>query len=244
MKAITSGGGGGGTVSIAGKKRKVYSGAKKAVSRFTIPRGPVLRTNGEYKLTRAGYLTVPYGSSGFQVGGAPFQGVGLVFYPGGIALVTTLLGPLINALIPNYAELAAVWDRIKIEKVVLEMNTDRTDPAAGVVGTGSTPIIYYASDKTDIYANTLDITQQQQNVKSFQSTSNLYNTITTVYPYYQRVIYYTAALSSYEPARGYVVSNTEIPHYGLRLAMPTGGVVGGGNMSIRFTYHYCCKDVK
>lgn len=211
---------------------------------MTISRGPTLRTNGEYKMTRSGYLQVPYGSSGFVVGGAPFQGIGLIFYPGGIALVTTLLGPIINGPLANYAELAAVWDRIMIDKVVIEMNTDRTDPVAGVVGTGSTPIIYYAADRTDIYANTLDITQQQQGVKSFQSTNNLLNTVTTVYPYYQRLIYYTAALSSYEPARGFVVSNTEIPHYGLRLAMPTGGVVGGGNLSIRFTYHYKCRDVK
>lgn len=242
MKAITSGGGGGGTVSIAGKKRKIYSAAK------TVTRAPRMRMftsvkpNGDYKLTRCTNCVLPFNGSGFNIALANYSAVGIIFEPGGATVVTTTLGGNIPATIPNYAEIAALWDRIRIDKVVIEMSANRTDPLIGA-STGSNPIIYYAYDNTDVLANTLAITQQQANCRSWHPSANLPDCVTVVYPSYQRIVYYTPTLSSYEPARGFVVSDTGIPHYALRLAADFGTSALGA-LNLRFTFHYTCRGVK
>jgi len=166
-----------------------------------------LRLNGEYRLSRVTDLRIPFSGTGFTFGATSTAAFGLVFDPSRIVAVTTIGGSVISNTVPNYSEISALWERVMIEKVVIEMQTTSTDPINSV-NTGTSPIIYYASDETDIYANTLAITQQQAGCKSFRGNSNLPDCVVTCYPKYQRIIYYTSLLSSYEPARGYVVSYT------------------------------------
>jgi len=201
-----------------------------------------LRLNGEYRLSRVTDLRIPFSGAGFTFGVTSTAAFGLVFDPTRVVAVTTIGGAVITNTVPNYAEISALWERVMIEKVVIEMQTTSTDPI-NAVNTGTSPVIYYATDETDIFANTLAITQQQAGCKSFRGNSNLPDCVVTCYPKYQRIIYYTALLSSYEPARGFVVSDTEIPHYGLRIAGDFS-TTAGSYLKLRLTYHYRCKNVK
>lgn len=239
--SFVSGGGGGG-LKRSRVYKKSYPARKQAKPTTIMKVEKPLKLNGEYKISRMTSMYIPFGGGGFQIGGASYPGIGFIFDPTQVLAVTTLTGGSIPAAIPNYSEIAALWDRVMIEKVVIEFNTDRTDPTPSATS-GCNPILFYAYDKTDIYANTLAITQQQDGCKSFQANANVNSCTTVIYPSYQRIIYYTSLLTSYEPARGYVVSDTAIPHYGFRLAMDTAGVATGG-CKLRFTYHYRCKDVK
>jgi hypothetical protein len=211
---------------------------------FAFMAGPrrSLKWNGEYAMTRMCYQNIAYTQNGFFIGTANFQAIGIVFNLGSVNIVTTTIGPTQSQTIPNYAELIGLWDRVHLSRVKIDITCTCTDPPNSSTFT-STPIIFYASDNSDVVGNTLEITQQQQDVKSFKCSSSLPTYTINVYPKYQRIVYYTSLLSSYEPASGFVASNTDIPHYGLRLAMPLERV-GFGNLQVSYTYFYKCKDVK
>ena len=238
VRKVSGGGGGGSTMS-----RKRSRTAVKGTPIVSIVRQPKMKPNGEYKMTRCANLYMPYENGGWRIGTAFYVGIGLVFFPGSIQLVTSTTGQSVTSYIANYAELAAVWDRVQIEKVFIEVSNKTTDPSGSVSTAISTPVIFYARDNTDVINNTLAITQQHGDCKSWHANSNLPDLNFTVYPSYQRIVYYNALLSSYEPTRGHVVSDTEIPHYGVRMAYDTTGV-GSGGLMFRFTYHYSCKNVK
>jgi len=238
-----SGGGGGGSITVNGKKRKVYSAARKptAMTSMRVPR--TIKLNGEYKMTRVTNMQITYDISGFSVGGTVRPGIGFIFDPTQVTCVSTLVGGTIPATVPNYSEMSALWERVRIDKVVCQVSSVRTDPLAGVAGNVSTPIVYFAYDETDVYGNTLSTTQQQAGCRSWHATGNLSDFYFTVYPKYQRIIYYTSTISSYEPAKGFVVSDTAIPHYGLKCCLDNN-LIGSGVLNFRFTYHYTFKDVK
>lgn len=206
-----------------------------------VPRG--IRLNGEYKMTRVCHVQLTFNDTGVSVGGVFRPGIGLIFNPASVTFVGATAGPVQQAIIPNYTEMSALWERVRIDKVVMQVTQLRTDAVMGTLGLTSTPIMYSAFDNTGVYDNTLAITQQQSGCKSWHGTGNGPDFIQSVVPEYQRIIYYTALLSSYEPAKGYVVSDTEIPHYGIRLAIDNN-FIGTGIFNFRFTYHYSFRDVK
>lgn len=202
-----------------------------------------LKYNGTYSLTRTTNCYAPFTSSGFTIGGSPQLAVGIVFDPTQATIVTTSLGGSIPAAVPNYAEIASLWERVSIDKVVVTISNRLTDNSAGFGGNVSCPVFYFATDENDVANNTLAITQQQANCRRWASTSNRDDFEITVYPRYQRIVYYTAGVSSYEPARGFVVSDTAIPHYGLRIASDWI-FVGSSGLNFTFKYFYSCKNVK
>lgn len=202
-----------------------------------------LKYNGTYSLTRTTNCYAPFTSTGFTIGGGPQLAIGIVFDPTQATIVTTSLGGSIPATVPNYAEIASLWERVSIDKVVVTISNRLTDNSAGFGGNASSPVFYFATDENDVANNTLAITQQQANCRRWASTSNRDDFEITVYPKYQRIVYYTAGVSSYEPAKGYVVSDTAIPHYGLRIASDWL-FVGSSGLNFTFKYFYTCKNVK
>jgi len=243
MKAIISGGGGGGSTTAGGGKKRKSSSLVRAGMTTRIPRPRTIKLNGEYKMSRVCHIQLFGGVNGITVGGVDRPGIGMVFNPGSVTVVGATAGPVQQAIIPNYTEMSALWERVRIDKVVIQLSAMRTDAVSGTGGNVSTPVLYMAYDETGVLDNTLAITQQQSQCRSWHGTGNLPDFIYTVYPKYQRIIYYTALLSSYEPARGFVVSDTEIPHYGVRLAMDNN-LVGATLLNFRFTYYYTFTDVK
>lgn len=243
MKAIISGGGGGGSTTAGGGKKRKSSSLVKAGMITRIPRYKTIKLNGEYKMSRVCHIQLGTTLTGITVGGVSRQGIGLIFNPASVTFVGATAGPVQQAIIPSYAEMSALWERVRIDKVVIQISSMRTDPVTNTAGNVSTPVFYMAYDETGVFDNTLAITQQQSQCKTWHGTGNLPDFYFTVYPKYQRIIYYTALLSSYEPARGFVVSDTEIPHYGVRLAIDNN-FIGDSVLNMRFTYYYTFADVK
>lgn len=202
-----------------------------------------LRLNGEYKISRTTNMYIPINNNGFVLGLSTSGGIGFIFSPQDVLCVNTLAGGTIQSLVPNYAEIASLWERVRIDKIDINISSRMTDKTSGSTGTTACAIIYYAEDHNDIYGNTLQITQQQAGCRTWHATSNLPDLCLTVKPKFQRIVYYTAVASSYEPSRGFVVADTAIPHYGLRMATELGQLDAQG-IFIRFTYHYSVKDVK
>lgn len=207
-----------------------------------------LAYNSSYKMTRMCNMYVAYDNGGFltPTGNLHYTGVGFVYYANKVSCVfTSTDGLSIDAVVPAYAELAAVWDRVKIEKVELTVSSRAQDPVAPVTLTtnDSVPVIYFANDYTDVYNNTLDRTQQTGGVKAWHATSTSKDWKWNVVPKYQRGLY-TPTVSQYEPASGYVSSVDELPHYGTRMAMDFGNEVGNGGIYIVFKLFYCLSDTK
>jgi len=133
----------------------------------------------------------------------------------------TFYGNAVNSVsfsIPNAAEIAALYDLVKIDKVEITWSSNHaaTSNANGVSATA--PKFLVCNDHNDgIGAATLVEIQQQPN-KTFMAVDGRDHKW-TCYPKYQRIIYQTALASSYEPTTGFVNTNSTIPHYGVKMAI-------------------------
>ena len=221
--------------------------ASRSPSRTLIARpsrGPSLRTNGDYKMTRMTTMYIPYTNAGFILGATNTEGFGLVYYPDYVQAVSTTTGGTITSNVHNYPELAALWDRVYLERVDITMTNKTNDPSGSVTTNTSVPNLFLANDFSDVLNNSLNITLQAQGLKTWHAVSNLPDGKFSCKPHFQQLVYYSATLpSSYNPSTGFVVSNGSIPHYGTRIAMDTIGV-GAGGIYFMFNMHYRLRDVK
>lgn len=228
------------------RSRSASRSASRSVSRGFLgrpQRSLTLKTNGEYKMTRSTSIYLPYTNAGFAFP-TLYPGGGFTFYPDYVQAVSSTTGSTITANIPNYAELAGVWDRVYLDNVEIVMSNRTTDPAGGTTTNNSTPILYFANDFTNNLNTTIDVIQQMQGMKTWKATSDGPDFVWNVKPMFQQLIYYSATLpSSYAPGRGYVTSDSSVPHYGVRFVMDQIGV-GNGGINFRFKYTYKFKDVK
>ena len=237
------------TQSFRGRSKQRRSRSRSAsvsVSRFAprVPRSISLRTNGDYRLTRFTNMYLPYTTNGFQFPAGSTLGVGFVFYPDYVQCVTTAsFAQTYTSNVPNYAELAGVWDRVELEKVELIWSNKCADPTGSVSTNISTPVIFIANDQTNVLDSSITVLQQMEGCKTWHSTSTSPDLSWTCKPMYQELIYYSALLSSYKPGRGLIASDASIPHYGVRAAFEGTGV-GSGGFYIRFKYTYKFRDVK
>lgn len=142
--------------------------------------------------------------------------------------------------IPGYTDLAALFDEVMIEKVDITIFTGN-DPTNN--GTGSAQIIF-AKDYNDKVApaNAGDV-HQYADCKAYNMTNAFINKI-TVYPkFLSYSMDATGNPVSSTPKRGYVRSNLQIEHYGLK-----GAFI---NLSpnqqyhtYQFKYYFKCRIVK
>jgi len=195
-------------------KRSRSSTRTGAVSR-TVPR--TLRYNGENKITRTIVGSIPYTQTGFALGVANFQAMSIVFDPTGATFYGSATQST-NFSLPNAAEISALYDLMRIDKVELVWSNNTGAVTNG--GTASNRAAKYlvCNDSNDgIGATLLDQIQQQPN-KTFFNTDSTENKWTCV-PKYSRVVYQTVAVSNYEPTRGFVNSNSTIPHYAIKMGI-------------------------
>jgi len=199
------------------------------------------RTNGVYRMTRKVIVDLTYNVNGIDIAGVSTQGMGFVFTPSSVVAANTSVQGTYG--VPNYIDISALWDRVKIEKIVMEVFPKNQDPINNS-GNSATPVCYYASDYTDVSNTTLNIIQQQGDCKTWHANSaGTEPLVYTCYPKFQTLVQYTTTLSSFQPQRGYVVSDTAIPHYGIRWAIDNN-LIGSGVLNFVFTFHYACKNVK
>jgi len=200
--------------------------------------------DGENRITRvvSAAYGMPIASAGIGIGAGSFTAVFFTFSP----LAVTMWGNSVSfstTPISNAAELAALYDTVRIDKVEVTFSfkgnsTNQTFTAV------SAPRAWCAVDYTDgTTGNSLAITQEMGSCRMLQLSEDQGLQTITVRPMYQRVVYQTPVTSAYEPSRGFMSTNADVPHYGLRLALdPT--LLGTGLLTCSFKYFFTLKNVK
>ena len=201
-----------------------------------------LYVNGEYKLARTCNANlVAAAGTGFTIGAGTYDGFFLTFSPTQVSIWGSAIH-VVTAVIPNSAEISSLWDTVRIDKVEIYLSAGGSDqaPTVGVV----MPRIYIADDFTDgTTGTTLAQVQQQGNCRWINLSNDNGIAKHTVYPKHLRVIFFNAVTSSYEPARGFISSGTDVPHYGTRLAVDATKLASTG-LQMTFKLFFTCKNVK
>lgn len=197
--------------------------------------------DGTYEINRHMFIQFDALATGIPIGAGNYEAATFMFTPGTINLVSGIAGNTSTWNIPNYAELTALWDKVKIDRVVMKFMTSVQGPTGASASAVQSPI-YFAEDDNDTTASLAQV--QQMECTTWQPGMNTTTFTVQLKPKYQRLVYYTALASSYEPTRGYVVSNTEIPHYGLKIAVPLNAVATQMRINCDVNVYYKLKELK
>lgn len=231
-------------------KRTVTYPPKKAYKRATTERGmPKVSLGlrryldvrgtprGSYEIVRTVTGFIDISSNGFNIGAASYVGGTFVWTPTNVTLYSGVAGNATAWNIPNAAEMAALWDKVKLDKVECIFTSSGQGSSNSTI---QQPIILFVEDDNDSTTSPDAIKQMDCRIWQCGDQNNPFKI--TCRPKYQRIVYYTSLTSSYEPTRGYVVSGTDIPHFGLKIGMdPTGGI---GRISFSFKVFFKFKELK
>jgi len=211
----------------------------KRPRRSNIPRNPKMRFTGECNFTRSCTLSLATGAgTGWTIGASAFPALCAVFDPTQVTLYGSAVG-FISSALPNAAEIAALWDSVEIYKVEVIMDHFQDPTTTG--NTTSLPRCVVAVDYDDGQAGTtVDSILQHSDCQYIASRTSKF----TVYPKHQRVIYYNAVTSSYEPARGFVTAGTAIPHFGLHFGITELATLAAGRTTWNFKMFFRAKSTK
>jgi hypothetical protein len=174
--------------------------------------------------------------------GALDSSFGMYFTPQGWAVQSTSVRYFFQNW-PNYGELSSLYDLIKIDKVEVTFTIQANEPTVAAASPVTTPVFYICSDPNEILDNSLANVQQGRGCKMFHLTQDKDFTY-TIKPTYNKIVQYTSVLNSYAPSTGYVQSNIDIPHYGIKVAVdePTTTQVHKLKMGVKV--FMSLKDVK
>lgn len=217
-----------------------------ALQRFLRLRGTPA---GTYDITRTVnfYVKIVAGQFGNDLGTVLTDAFALTFSPQNVRVYQTSAVTK-TVPIPNAAELSALFDQIKIDKVDLQFGL-------GIGPAGATQVAFQpmqmliANDDNDTSATVAEL-QQLSGVKMWYGNSgDNSNMRWSVKPSFQRNIFYTAVLNGYEPAKGYVRSDYDIEHYATKMAIviPPGTpstVAASGNLAVCCKITFRCKNLK
>jgi len=187
---------------------------------------------GTYEFTRTVTGGLAITNTGFPIGIASYAAATWTVTPNNLYLTSGVAGNVNTYVVPGAADFAALFDKIKIDKVEFTFSQSQTSAAN---------LLMFAIDDNDTTTSPDQI--RQMNCKTWQPGSNTNVFKITFYPKYQRIVYYTSLLSSYEPASGYVVSGTDIPHYGLKMGID---LLANSASQLNFAakIFFKCKEVK
>jgi len=215
--------------------KRARSSMRTGVVPRRVPR--TLRYNGENKITRTIVGNIPYTQAGFTLGITNFQAMSIVFDPTGVTFYGSATQSA-NFALPNAAEIAALYDLMRIDKVELTWSNNSAAVSNGGTGTNRAAKFLVCNDSNDGVGTTaLDQIQQQPN-RSFYNTNGGEHKWTCV-PKYSRVVYQTALVSNYEPTRGFVNANSTIPHFAIKMGISNlGSLATATTEGIDFTLKY------
>jgi len=182
--------------------------------------------------------------SGFRLGATDYGEMIATYSPIGI----TFWGSNVNYVhvgLPQAAEIASMWERVKIDKVVLELSTIGTDANGSSAG-GYSGRLMIGNDINGPTGGSggNELTMQTTGCKTVNTAGDQPVYYHKCVPKFQRLVQYTALSSSTEPATGFVDSATDIPHYGTRIALPQAGVAQAGRLLIVAKFFLTAKNVK
>lgn len=230
------------TVTLGKRSRSVSASSKWKKQRVPIPRALALRgtPKGEYIIVRTAVGSLSYTNVGMTIGAAG-NNVGATFVFTG-PTISLVAGTGVNQndyTVPNFTEIAALFDRVMLDKVEITFMTS----VSGAANSGTQqPLFLFAEDPNDTPTSP-DQIKQMDCVTWFpgnQTTGGVFKK--TVRPQYLSLTYFTALVSSYSPQRGFVNSDTAIPHYGLKIGIDPLNASGSLNMTFKVTYR--CKNLK
>jgi len=219
-------------------RKRSRSIPKRRSLRSRIPRS--LKYDGETRLTRTVYGRINLSTGGFEIGVSSFGAVNIVYDVAGV----TVYGNASTSTrfdVPNSAEFSALYDLVKIDKVELTWNSNVQ--ASSDATALRAPRFLICNDYND-GATSVSLTDIQQH----SDATAKFNTDGTankwmVKPKYQRIVYYTALTSSYEPNNGFVNADTAIPHYGTKLACISQDF-DASSVDFMFKYFLTLKNIK
>lgn len=188
-----------------------------------------------------GYTSV----TGFNIAGTIVPAFSMTFSPLGVSVWASLLNSISIAL-PNIAEIAALFERVRIDKVEIDFQwtTEDSGTGASTALQAAGPRLLASIDYTDGQnGSSLAQIQQQEGCRFYSGTSDKPNRF-TIRPKFQRLVYFTATTSSFEPAVGFVAADSDIPHYGVRMGAVAPGNVGQGQLQFNMKYYLTCKNIK
>lgn len=230
------------TVTADGRKlkrsKRTFSGTRKMSMSSGLRRYLNLRgtPDGVYEICRTAAITMPYTGSGWSIGVGQYVGATLWFTPNSINVSSGVAGNTATSNIPSASELSALFEKVKIDKVEVTISTSTQGQANTSV---QQPIMYFAEDDNDTLTSPDQIKQMDCLEYIPGATDN--NLKITIRPKYQRIVYYTNLVSSYEPTQGYVVTGTDIPHYGMKLGIEPNA---SGQINIICKVFYKLKGLK
>lgn len=218
---------------------------RRAVSSTSVIARPLKSYDGTCSFTRSVATNIGITSgSGFALGASTYGEIIATFSPIGV----TYWGSNVNyntVGLPQASEIAATWERVKIDKVVLEFTTVGTDANGSSAG-GYSGRLMLANDIDGPTAGSggNELTMQCTGCKTVNTSGDQPVVSWKCVPKFKRLVQYTALSSSTEPATGFVDSATDIPHYGVRIALPQQGVVQAGKLLIVAKFYLTCKNIK
>lgn len=225
-----------------GAKRPRVSNRNMRMVVARIPR--TLRYNGENKISRTVTATLPFNALGISIGAAFYQAVNIVFDPTSVTFYGTAVN-FTSFAIPNVAELSALYEQLRIDKVEISWSSNNIGTATGGAAQLSPKFLLCNDTNDGIGPATLSEIQQQPNKEYYAVDGRTHKW--SVRPQYQRLVYQTGLVSNYEPSRGFVNSNSTIPHYGTKFAITNlTSLVGGasGNIDLNVKFFLSLKNVK
>lgn len=153
---------------------------------------------------------------------------------------------------PSYTDFTNLYDKYRIDWIDVSMtfNSNTSTPAGG--GVTTMPKVFVAEDNDDVSASNLAVIQQYDNLKIFQfgAGDGVMKTF-RIHPKCQEMVYYTAALTGYQPSSSKKFIDTQypnIPMYGLKAVIDpivyTAATQPLGYISMSFKYHITCESTK
>lgn len=239
------------------RKQSTPRRATVKTERYSVmPISRSLRYNGNCKIVRTAtmHLTIQK-TSGFQLGATAYRSIFISYSPTNLRFHGSETD-FTDVVVPQYAELAAVWDRVKIDKVELQLSanvTDAeviahgTDPPSGEAPSYNAPRIILCNDYNGpMTGSTSSITELQQgsDTACYVLNSNLPPVKWTVKPKFQRLVQYTTTQTATEPATGFIDSSVDIPHLGTRLGLLNVPFVSSCRLGVVAKFYFSCKNLK
>jgi len=152
-----------------------------------------------------------------------------------------------TANIPGFTDISALFDQVMLDKVTCRFRF-LVDPAAFPAGGAGIPVLYTALDYNDSNPPVvLDDIQQYSSLKINSLAVELGPAIRVIRPCYPKLLFNSVAGTVSTAGRGYVPSNADIPHYGLKgyllMNNPAIGATFQGTCFIEVEYIYKCKNL-
>lgn len=231
------------TVTASGSQSAKRSKSSSSGSSGTkVPRGIKLN---EINITRVIGTQIPIqGNAGWLVAatnsttlGVAYGLQGVTFFSSGITYSTVAM--------PGIADIQAMFEKAMIVKVTVEMTGRAAEVNANPGSAPNSTAVargWIANDYNDFGTLTVDQTQQQSGCKTFLLSEGK-KFKWTLRPMYQRQIYNSVAAAAYEPARGYLSTGYDVPHYGTRISLETDEI-GWQTVYFSVRYHIKLQGVK